>query len=186
MIRRLSGKVIEIGEESVVVDVCGFGLEVFCSKGTLESIKVEEDVLLLTTFVFGDEPKIYGFLDEREQRVFEKLMKVSKIGPKTALRMLSSSDLDMLISMIKSGDHTALSKLPGIGKKTAERIVVELKKEFEDFEVEETTGFSDALDALIALGYSSREATQAIKSVAKPGMRVEAMIKEALKILSRI
>ena len=186
MIRRISGKVVNLAQESVVVDVCGFGVEVFCTKGTLDSLRVGEDAMLFTTLVFGDDPRIYGFLDEKEQKVFEKLMKVSKVGPKTALKMMSSSDLDMLISMIKSGDHEALSKLPGIGRKTAERIIVELKKEFEGFDVEETTGFSDALDALVALGYSLREATQAIKNVARPGMRVEEIIKEALRVLSKL
>ncbi len=186
MIRRVRGKVLWIGDESVIVDVCGFGIEIFCTRNTVENLKLDDEVLLMTTLVFGEEPKIYGFLDEREQKVFEKLIKVSKIGPKTALKVLSSSDLEMLISMIKSGDHTSLSRLPGIGKRTAERMVVELKKEFEDFDVKETAGFSDALEALMALGYSSSESMKAIKSVAKPGMSVEEIIKEALRVISKL
>ncbi len=186
MIRRIHGKVIEINDESIVVNVCGFGVEVFCTKRVLEDLKLDDEVSLLTTTVFGEEPRIYGFLDDKERRVFEKLMRVSKIGPKTALKMLSSSDLEMLISMIKSGDHASLSKLPGIGKKTAERIIVELKKEFEDFDVKEMVGFSDALEALIALGYSSSKAMKAIKSVARPGMSIEEIIKEALRVISKL
>ena len=186
MIRRIRGKVVEIGDESVVVDVCGFGVEIFCTKSVLENLNLDDEVLFLTTTVFGEEPKVYGFLDDRERKVFEKLIGVSKVGPKTALKVISSTDLEMLISMIKSGDHASLSKLPGIGRKTAERIIVDLKREFEDFEVKEISGLSDALEALTALGYPSHKAVKAVKSVAKPGMSIEDMIKEALRIIPKL
>ncbi len=186
MIRRITGKVVGIGRDRVVIDVCGFGLEVLCPADVIENLRIGEEVTMLTTMTFGDEPRIYGFLSEEEQRVFERLMRVPKVGPKTALRILSSSDTETLVSMIKSGDHRALSRIPGIGLKTAERIVAELRKEFSDFEVEEIHDFSDALDALVALGYSTKEAISAIKSVAKPGMNVEDIIKGALRFLSKL
>lgn len=185
MIRNIRGKVIEKGRESVVVDVCGFGIEVFCTQGIIERVKEGEKVELKTVVIFGEDPKVFGFEKEEERRVFEKLMGVSKVGPKTAMKIVSSSDLDVLVSAIKAGDVNALSKLPGIGKKTAERIVAELRGEFEDFEVEGIEGFSDAVEALQALGYSFSEASRAIREVAKKGMDVREMIREALRVLSK-
>jgi Holliday junction DNA helicase RuvA len=185
VIRRIRGKVIEVLKDRAVIDVSGFGVEVFCDEGTLNEFDVSDEVFLYTIVTFGEEPRIFGFSDERKLRVFEKLLKVSKIGPKVAIRILSSAEPDMIVSAIKTEDVESLSKLPGIGTKTAERIVTELKKEFEDFEVMEIRGFSQAVEALEALGYSFKEASRAIREISKPGMSLEDLIKEALKKLSK-
>ena len=185
MIRAIRGRVLEKGRESIVVDVCGFGIEVFCTQGIVENVEEGEEIELKTVVIFGEDPKIFGFEREEERRVFEKLMSVSKVGPKTAMKIVSSSDLEILVGAIKNGDVDTLSRLPGIGKKTAERIVAELRGEFEDFDAEGIEGFSDAVDALQALGYSFSEASDAIRKVAKKGMDVREMIREALRVLSK-
>ncbi len=185
MIRSVRGRVLEKRNGEIVVEVAGFGLGIDCDLETLEGAEIGREVFLHTSFVFGEEPKIYGFSSDVKRNVFEKLMRVSKVGPKTALRILSTYDVESVIAMIKSGDYAALARVPGVGKKTAERIVLELKKEFEGFEVEGISGFSEAIEALQALGYSAREASEAVKRVAKKGMKVEDLIREALRSLKR-
>ena len=184
MIRFLKGKISEIGEGYVVVEVNGFGLEIMSDEMTLSTLKEGQEVFLHTVLIFGEEPKIYGFSNSEKRALFLKLLQVSKLGPKTALKMLSSVDAGTLVSLIISGDVESLSKIPGVGRRTAERIVAELKDSLKEFEAAEKDVF-EAIEALKALGYSASEASSAVREVVREGMDVSQIIKEALNVLMR-
>ncbi len=184
MIRYLRAKVSFVGEGYAIFDLSGIGIEVFMDDASLSLLKVGEEVTVHTAVIFGDEPKIYGFLEQEKREMFLRLLTVSKLGPKTALKMLSSVDVESLVSMIVSGDVEAISKLPGVGKKMAERIVAELKDSVSDMGVSGIR-VHEAVEALKALGYTTAEALKAVREVAHEGMDVSEMVKKALSILMR-
>ena len=183
MLRRLRGKVIEKGKEHLIVDVCGFGIEVLVDLETAES--ASEEVELFTKLVSGDEPKVYGFSSRDKLTLFEKLISVSKVGPRTALRVISSAGAEEIVVMIRSGDVSSLAALPGIGKKTAERIVAELRDSLEDFEGIKVAGIGEAIEALVALGFPRSDASRAVRAVAMEGDGVEELVKKALRELRK-
>ncbi len=183
MIDSIRGRVEKIEDDRIVVNVGPVSLIVFSDLGTISGIEEGEEVELKTVVVFGDEIRIFGFSDEIKRRVFEKLMKVSKVGPKLALKVLSSVEVSKFVEMVSGGDVESLSSIPGIGKKTAERIVAELR---EDLPKVEGGGILDeAADALVALGYSRSEAMRAARKAFKPGMDIADLIKESLKLISK-
>jgi Holliday junction DNA helicase RuvA len=194
MIARIKGILAEKTPSSVIVDCNGVGYLIFTSVRISEKLPaLGEEVTLLTHLIQKEDASdLYGFLDYSEKQAFLKLISVSKIGPKTAIGILSAADLTELRNFIITGNHRALSKLPGIGLKTAERIVVELKDKFAEIE---TTAGSDApaignqsdeaISALIALGYNKAKAEKFVKAAMKEmqdsNASVEQIIKFALK-----
>ncbi len=185
MIGSIKGKIILKTDKFVIVETSGVGYKMSVSTDTLSKIgKGGEEIMLWThTHVREDILDLYGFLDRKELEFFEMLINVSGIGPKGALSILGIASIETLKKAIATSDTAYLTKISGIGRKTAEKIVIELR----DKVGEEKMGMSlqgelDTLEALKSLGYSQNEARDALKKV-KPDLNTNAKIKEALKIL---
>ena len=194
MISYIAGVVEEIEKDKVVVDNNGIGYGIFASQSTLEQIGIGEQVKIYTYFsVREDAMQLYGFLSRQELQLFKLLIGVSGVGPKGGLAILSTCPGDSLSMAVLADDAKAISKAPGIGAKTAQKIIIELKDkiDIEDMIVGETISkpmtkasgvVGDAVEALTALGYSQTMAYQAIKSIENvDGMDVEEILKKALK-----
>lgn len=186
MIGSIRGKIILKTDKFLIVETGSVGYKINVSPDTLSKLKkTEENILFWThTHVREDILDLYGFLDRQELEFFEMLINVSGIGPKGALSILGIASIEILKKAIGTGDTAYLTKISGIGRKTAEKIVIELR----DKMGEEKTGTSlqgelDALEALKSLGYSQNEARDALKKVS-PNTDTNTKIREALKILS--
>ena len=195
MIDQISGKIISINENYVVLAVGGFGIKVNIS-AVFASKLVNEDLITLVTYlnVREDALDLYGFKNESERNLFLMLISISGIGPKLAVSILSGVELEELKSNILSGDIKSLTSIPGVGAKTAKRIIIELKDKLSKTTTTEL-GFEDnfgskiskdVLSALVGLGYSESIAIDAIKRInpANSNKSIESLIKEALKILN--
>ena len=195
MIDQISGKIISINENYVVLAVGGFGIKVNISAAFASKL-VNEDLITLVTYlnVREDALDLYGFKNESERNLFLMLISISGIGPKLAVSILSGVELEELKSNILSGDIKSLTSIPGIGAKTAKRIIIELKDKLSKTTTTEL-GFEDnfgskiskdVLSALVGLGYSESIAIDAIKRInpANSNKSIESLIKEALKILN--
>lgn len=174
-------------EKYVVVDVSGLGYSVFCTSETLVEISEGDTVSLYTYLaVREDALDLYGFKTRDERMFFELLLSVSGIGPKSALSILSVASIETLIQAIGTGDTGYLTKVSGIGRKTAEKIVLELRDKLKaraDMSEGNLRSESDAVEALKALGYSQNQARDSLKEVPANIEGTNARIKEALKIL---
>lgn len=186
MIGSVKGKIILKTEKFLIVETGGVGYKINVSPDTLSKLKKTDETISLWihTHVREDILDLYGFLDRPELEFFEMLLNVSGIGPKGALSILGIASIETLRKAISTGDTAYLTKVSGIGRKTAEKIVIELR----DKMGEEKTGTSlrdelDALEALKSLGYSQNEARDALKKVS-PDANTNIKIREALKILS--
>ena len=195
MIARLAGQVWEKDGTRVVLRTGGgVGYELLVSTVTAGLLGEEGDQadLLVSTQVREDSIQLYGFATPEERALFLLLIGVSGIGPKTALAALSATTPADLVSAVASGDVVRLTRLPGVGKKTAERLVVELRDKIERLRSmvgaaqEGGAGIrSDALAALIALGYPRITAERALQNVGADATTVQEVIKTALQILSK-
>ena len=194
MISYVSGIVEYVDTEKVVVDNHGIGISVFMTNDDLSVIGEGEEVKLHTYFnVKEDAMQLYGFLNRENLEMFKLLLTVNKVGPKIALGILSTCPGDMLKMSIVSGDSKTIASSPGVGAKTAERIVLELKDKIEiegveDFVPEKGSAdsslFNDVVDALVELGYSKSEAISAVKRIDETeDMSVEDMLKKALMLI---
>jgi len=201
MIAYLSGKVAEIGEGYLILDVNGIGYELKVTGQTCEVLSGEMDEVKLHTYmqVKEDGVTLFGFLSRDDLSVFKLLITVNGIGPKGALGVLSALTPDDLRFAVASGDVKAICRAPGIGTKTAQRVILDLKDKLKlsdafDHFAEDTavstvsmgegaaSAKSEAIQALIALGYSNTDAVRAVKKAGDTaGMDVEAILKLALK-----
>lgn len=187
MITHLSGTVIDKEERSVVIDVGGVGYKAFVTGQTIESLREGAKASLWTHLaVREDAHTLYGFANKDDLSFFELLISISGIGPKTALGILNVSSAQAIRAAVSSGDTSHLTKVSGIGKKMADKIVLELKGKFGAEESSVTLRDEvDALEALKSLGFKHGEAREALKqvdaSIADTGERV----KKALKILGK-
>ena len=191
MIGRLSGLLAEKSPPGVLVDVHGVGYQVDVPMSTFYNLPaLGEPVVLLTHFVVREDAQIlFGFLTAAERATFVQLVKISGVGPRTALSILSGLSVDELAQAVSRQDGARLVKVPGIGKKTAERLLLELKGKLgPDLALPHAAPVSDAqgdiAQALQALGYSEREALAALKSL-PADVGVSDGIKLALKALNR-
>ena len=195
MIDQISGKIISINDNYVVLEVGGFGMKVNVA-ATFASRLVNEELITLVTYlnVREDALDLYGFKNESERNLFLMLISISGIGPKLAVSILSWVEIEELKSNILSGDIKSLTSIPGVGAKTAKRIIIELKDKLSRTTTTEL-GFEDnfgskiskdVLSALVGLGYSESIAIDAIKRInpANSDKSIESLIKEALKILN--
>lgn len=185
MIGSIKGKIILKTDKFLVVETGGVGYKVNVSPDTLAKLKkIGEEVLFWThTHVREDILDLYGFLDRQELEFFEMLINVSGIGPKGALSILGIASIETLKKAIATSDTAYLTKISGIGRKTAEKIVIELRdKVGEEKEGASLQGELDALEALKSLGYSQNEARDALKKV-NSELDTNKKIREALKIL---
>lgn len=161
MIAHLRGRILSKTPQSAVVEAAGVGYEVFISIPTFTALPAEgqEVSLLIHTHVREDTLALFGFMTAPEKRLFEKLLGISGIGPKLAVTVLSGLPPERLIAAIHAQDHATLTRIPGVGKKTAERIVLELKDKLQDLAPPPGTAgvatpvAEDVLSALVNLGY---------------------------------
>ena len=191
MIAKLTGTISDMGARYVVIDVSGVGYKVFVTDDTLHHLKKSDMAVLLTYLaVREDALDLYGFLLKKDRDFFELLISISGIGPKSALNILSLVSADTLASSIRTGSVAHLVKVSGIGRKTAEKILLELKDKLGGMEggSEFTASMSsdiDAIEALKALGYDADEARDALKKVSKDVSDIGTKVKAALKELGK-
>ena len=191
MIGRLSGVMLEKTPPQVLLEVQGVGYEIDVPMSTFYNLpNVGERVTLYTRLVVREDAHLlYGFASESERRAFRQLLKISGVGARTALSLLSGMSVADLAQAVAAQESGRLTKVPGIGKKTAERLLLELKDklgtEFAGVAVNRAApASSDVLNALLSLGYSEKEAQYALKQLPE-GMSVSDGIKQALKLLSK-
>jgi Holliday junction DNA helicase RuvA len=190
MIGRLTGTLAEKSPPQLLIDVNGVGYEVDVPMSSFYNLPgLGERVTLLTHFVVREDAQVlFGFLSHDERAAFRKLVKISGIGPRMALSILSGLSVNELAQAVSLQDSGRLVKIPGIGKKTAERLLLELKGKLGDALGAPATVASDAqadiLQALVALGYSDKEAAAALKSL-PADTSVSDGIKLALKSLAK-
>ena len=197
MIAHLIGKLIYKSPDHSIVDVNGIGYKIFTPLSTYYVLpKTGDSVTLhIHTRVREDELKLFGFLTEEEQTIFEKLITINKVGPKLALGILSGMSPKNLLTAIMNNDAARLSTIPGVGKKTAERLTLEMKDKLSDltFEMEHQLDseapegfYEDALSALVNLGYKKPQAEKSLKSAYNKigkSSSLEELIKESLNNL---
>ena len=189
MISRIEGTAVYMEEKFAVLDVSGVGYKIFMNADALASFGLGDTVAFWTHMAVRENSlDLYGFQTNEEMSFFELLLDVSGIGPKSALSILGVATIDTLKKAIATGDTSYLTKVSGIGKKTAEKIVIELRDKLKAHigsgeSSSELRAESDILEALKSLGYSQNEARDALKRVAPETAGTNARIKEALKIL---
>jgi Holliday junction DNA helicase RuvA len=196
MIAQLRGTLADKRPNQVLVDVGGVGYLVHIPVSTFYALgDLHSNVtLLIHTQVREDAISLYGFLSSREKHLFELLISASGVGPVLALKILSGMSVDDLVPAVRSGDIIRLTRIPGVGKKTAERMVVELRDKLAAMETPEssrqpmvTTGAaSDVVSALLNLGYDQHAAEQAVERAGKNGApeSFEALLRATLQQLS--
>lgn len=202
MIGSLRGKVLEKFPPEVLIEVAGVGYEVQMPMTSIYQLGEQEEVLVYTHFVVREDAQLlFGFASRDERSLFRELIKANGVGPKLALTIMSGMTAMQFVQCVHNEDTTSLVKLPGVGKKTAERLVVEMKDRLKNWQeklavtgdlgvmapddelVSPQSGDAeeDAVSALIALGYKPAQASKAVSNVAESGMNSETLIREALK-----
>ena len=200
MFAYLEGKINSKGQNEVILDVQGVGFELNCSMNTLTELPpIGEQTKLYTVLnVKEDLMELYGFASTEEKRMFERLTSISGIGPKSAIQILSSMSLRDLTLAIMTGDTTALARAQGIGKKTAQRIALELKEKVSEADlsgvqmsdiaataqVPVSDALNEAIQGLISLGYTAQEAARAVKQVSGQSDEPAQLIMLALRGMS--
>ena len=197
MIASVRGMVLSAGLDSAVIEVGGVGLLLHTTAGTAASLRPGAEAMLTTTLIVREESlTLYGFADDDERAVFNLVQTVSGVGPRLALAMLAIHAPDGLRRAVSSGDLVALTKVPGIGKKGAERIVLELRDKIglptgvaaSAQRPGATDRTAQVRDALVGLGWSSRQADDAVEAVRTEdgdGSDVSALLRAALRELGR-
>jgi len=202
MIGRLQGILLEKQPPHLLLDVGGVGYELDVPLSTLYRLpEIGEPLILhIHHLVREDAQLLYGFYERSERDCFRELIRLSGVGPKLALALLSTLDMDELIRAVQNQDSNALLRVPGVGKRTAERLLLELKdriKHWTDMPTNSAaptataapqshhkSAEADAVSALIALGFKPPEASRAVSSVAEPDLTSEELIRRALKALA--
>ncbi len=189
MIAKISGKIEYIRENYVVVEVGGIGYKIYLTSYSLGKISGQESVSFFTyTYVREDALALYGFLSLEELGMFELLISISGIGPKAALGILTIATPKTIKTAILNEDSSILTKVSGIGKKTAERVILELQNKVGDIsndDKDEAVADSDAIEALMTMGYNITEAREALKLVPKSTKDISQKIRLALKSLGK-
>jgi len=195
MITHLHGTLIEKQPPSLVIDVRGVGYEVEAPMSTFYHLpELHQEIKLLTHLVIREDAHIlFGFGTEAERQMFRTLIRVNGVGPKLALSILSAMELETFIHCVQQGDLAKLIKIPGVGKKTAERLVIETRDRLAQTTVQSTnsarqsltqgvtSAADDAVSALIALGYKLQEASQLVNAIKEEGLSSEVLIRRALQ-----
>ncbi|MGY0217741.1 Holliday junction branch migration protein RuvA [Endozoicomonadaceae bacterium StTr2] len=200
MIGRLKGILLEKQPPALLLDVNGVGYELEAPMTTIYKLpETGVETILHTHFVVRDDAQLlYGFAEKRERELFRLLIKVNGVGPKVALAILSGLDAETFVGCVQEHDAMALTRIPGIGKKTAERLIVEMKDKLGSWQTSAATSLpglmeasgnleqgrqaaADAVSALEALGYKAQDASKAIKAVMEDGLDSQELIRRALK-----
>ena len=192
MISFISGKIKHKNEKFIILETNGVGYQVFISSFTFKKIGDKKEIDLFTFLYVGENIlELYGFLSMDELNFFKKLLTISGVGPRSALNIMSVAKIEDIKKAIIHGDPLLLTQVSGIGKKTAERIIVELKTKISIEEKVggkiniENIGDNQAIDALVNLGYRRAEAQGALEKVDSQITNVEERVKEALKVLGK-
>lgn len=196
MIARLTGTLVEVATDRVVIDVGGVGYDLAIPLGTFTVLPPagERATLLVYTNVREDAIQLFGFATAQERYVFERLLSVSGIGPKVALTVLSGLPLPELVSAIASQNARRLASIPGIGRKLAERLGLELKEKMAEFgriesrdALPRTSAVDDAVGALLNLGYKQAQAEAAVMAATREAAPddLNALLEAALRSLAR-
>ena len=195
MYEYLNGELAHILPTAIVVDVHGVGYQVvFANPYRLQDSLKKQIKVLVQQIVREDSITLYGFISSEERELFQRLISVSGIGPKSAMSILANDDTEGFVNAVESGNVTYLTKFPGVGKKTAQQIILDLKGKFEAVPEETTKAvvstnqatLEEAKEALLGLGYSAKEITKIWKSLeaATPSTTQEAL-KVAFKLLMK-
>lgn len=192
MFNFISGRIVEIGENKIVLENNGIGYDITVSSDTISKCQNKDNVqLFIYMSVKDDGITLFGFFDKIEKDMFLRLITITGIGPKLASNILSGMSSQQLALKIASGDHAALSKIKGVGKKTAERIILELKDKIAvqgdniDLEIQDSSAMpdnlNDAVFALMSLGMTKAEAISAVNKVSDKTKSAEEILADALK-----
>ena len=204
MIGRLRGLLLEKTAPDVLIECNGVGYEVtmpMTSIYTLPNLN-EEAVVYIHFVVREDAQLLYGFANKVERKLFRLLIKVNGVGPKLGLAILSSMSADQFVSCVMHDDVSTIVKIPGVGKKTAERLLIEMRDRLKDWQIDAKSVITDsllipnnientfvndekgdAINALMSLGYNQSQADKAVKTIFKQGMKSEDLIRDALKAM---
>ncbi|MBK5142511.1 Holliday junction branch migration protein RuvA [Budviciaceae bacterium BWR-B9] len=200
MIGRLRGVILEKQPPEVLLEVNGVGYEVFMPMSCFYELPDRgQEAIIFTHFVVREDAQLlYGFNDKQERALFRELIKVNGVGPKLALAILSGMSAQQFVHAVEQEQISILVKLPGVGKKTAERLVVEMKDRFKGLNGDlfnnnndllplspsksaDNDAESEAVSALVSLGYKPQEASRLVSKVVTPGADSETLIREALR-----
>lgn len=189
MIASIFGKIEDIRDKYIIIETNGLSYKIFVPRSALEKLKIGDTTKFFTRLYLRETTQeLYGFLNKNELNLFEHLLSVSGVGPSHALNILSIAPSDTIAAAIIKSDSKFLTQIPGVGRKTGEKIIIELKEKLLK------TGLSprahllsdnDAVDALVALGYSQTQSRNALSEISEKIITLEDRIKEALKNLSK-
>ena len=195
MIGSLIGLIKEKTPSSILLEVNGIGYEIAVPLSTSFQLpNVGESAYLLTHLVVReDQHSLYGFATDEERKLFRALIKISGVGAKLAITILSGTNVNGFIQSVVNEDIDALVHLPGIGKKTAERLVVEMKDKVSEISSDENSlsqnnensAVAEAMNALVNLGYKTKDAKTILDKIESEGLTVEELIRQALKSLNK-
>ncbi len=198
MIGRLKGKILEKQAPNLLLDVNGVGYELEVPMSTFYDLpNIGGEATLRTHFIVREDAQLlYGFLTDDERTLFRELIKISGIGGKVALAILSGMQPDEFVACIEAQDVKTITRIPGIGAKTAQRLIIEIKDKLGKLSITSPVpsaiaegippgAINDAIDAMIALGYKPAEAEKLIKKINEPGMSTEELIRKALQAATK-
>lgn len=191
MIGHLKGEVFYKETNSIILDVQGVGYKVLAASDVSEKARKGERLeLFIYTHVREDNISLFGFLEAQDLKLFENLIGVSGIGPKTAMNIFSQGNRDQIVSAIISADTSFFKSVPRLGQKNAQKIIIELKNKFGstadlDLSGNDMSGSEDVVTALKGFGFTTKEIHDAVKSVKKDGQKITETIKLALKYLGK-
>lgn len=205
MIGRLRGILVEKTAPEIVIECQGVGYEVSMPMTSIYALpEINEEAIIYTHFVVREDAQLlYGFANTTERKLFRLLIKVNGVGPKLALAILSGMSANQFVSCVAHDDVTTIVKIPGVGKKTAERLLIEMRDRLKDWQADTATPFTDAapiidnnestfvttdnkgdaINALISLGYTQGQAEKAVKSVFSEDKTSEELIRDSLKAM---
>ncbi len=188
MISKITGQVIHKADKFLIVETNNIGYKVFGTADLLNLARAEQELKIWTYLAVRENAlDLYGFVDKKELDFFELLITISGVGPKTALNILNVANVDSLRKAVSTGETAHLTKVSGLGKKMADKIVLELKGKLGSYE-EINLGLKeeiDALEALKALGYSHKESREALQEINKEITTTSGRVKAALKHLGK-
>lgn len=205
MIGRLRGILLEKIAPEILIECSGIGYEVSMPMTSIYSLPdIGTETTIYTHFVVREDAQLlYGFANKTERKLFRLLIKVNGVGPKLGLAILSGMSAEQFVSCVSHDDITTIVKIPGVGKKTAERLLIEMRDRLKDWQTDPSITSSDAfnlssvdglntvvsdhrgdaINALVSLGYSSAQADKAVKGIYQSGMSSESLIRDALKAM---
>lgn len=185
MLDFIKGKAVTVKPDRIVIQTGGVGYSVKIPLRIAKYINLDEEVKVYTSLILKEElVEVYGFLDNAERDLFEELIKISGIGPRMAINILSTYDRETLYRIIEQEDIKSLSKIPGIGKKTAQRIFLELRGVLPSLKYEKNQKYEDILSALVNLGYKRLQAKEVLDKIYNDEKDEATIIRESLSILA--